>query len=155
MPQGKLRLEQGFPLLTCHYIRPDDGAQVTVSCSGRQGALLSLPFPAACEDTFAQGDFGKWLVRNIDGCMKVAEDLGLGVNRMEDIILVTGRHLAKSWIYVVFSESRGGTELSFVVQTSGNAGAHLEERRATGGNLKLGPSGEVGHCNLPFSSFTL
>jgi len=146
MPRGKSGFEHGFPLLTSHFIRPDDDAQVTVSCSGRQGALLSLPFPAACEDTVAQGDFGKWLVKNIDCCMKVAEDLGLGVNRMEDIILVTGRHLARSWVNVVFSESRGGAQLSFVVQASGNSGVHLEERGATGGDLKLGPSGEVGFC---------
>jgi len=77
--------------------------------------------------------------------MKVAEDLGLGVNRMEDIILVTGRHLARSWVNVVFSENRGGEQLSFVVQASGNSGVHMEERSATGGDLKLGPSGE----NLP------
>jgi len=152
MPQGKFGFERGFSLLTSHSIRPDDGAQVTVSCAGRQGALLSLPLPAACEDTAAQGDFGKWLVKNIDCCMKVAEDLGLGVNRMEDIILVTGRHLARSWVNVVFSENRGGAQLSFVVQPSGNSGVHLEERSATGGDLKLGPSGEVGF--VPFSSLS-
>ena len=144
MPQGKLKFERGILLLTSHFIRPDDNAQVTISCSGRQGALLSLPFPAACEDTVAQGDFGKWLVKNIDRCMKVSEDLGLGVNRMEDIILVTGRHLARSWVNVVFSENRGGAQLSFVVRASGNSGVYLEERSATGGDLKLGPSGEVG-----------
>ena len=80
--------------------------------------------------------------------MKVAEDLGLGVNRMEDIILVTGRHLARSWVNVVFSENRGGAQLSFVVQASGNSGVRLEERSATGGDLKLGPSGEVGLCTI-------
>ena len=148
MPQGKLRFERRIPLLTYHFIRPDDDAQVTVSCPGRQGALLSLPFPAECEDTAAQGDFGKWLVKNIDCCMKVAEDLGLGVNRMEDIILVTGRHLARSWVNVVFSESRGGAQLSFVFRMSGNSGVHLEGRSATGGDLKLGPSGEVGFCAI-------
>ena len=144
MPQGKLEFERRFSLLTPRSIRPDDDAQVTISCSGRQGALLSLPFPAVCEDTIAQGDFGKWLVKNIDSCMKVAEDLGLGVNRMEDIILVTGRHLARSWVNVVFSESQGGAQLSFVLQASrSNFGVHMEERSATGGDLKLGPSGEV------------
>ena len=44
MPQGKLEFERGFSSLTPHFNRPDDDAQVTVSCSGRQGALLSLPF---------------------------------------------------------------------------------------------------------------
>jgi len=145
MPQGKLGFVHGFSLLTSYSIRPDD---VKVSCSGRQGALLSLPFPAACEDTVAQGDFGKWLVKNIDRCMQVAEDLGLGVNRMEDIILVTGRHLARSWVNVVFSESGEGAQLSFVVRASGDSGVHLEERSATGGDLRFGPSGEVGFCTV-------
>jgi len=67
---------------------------------------------------------------------------------MEDIILVTGHHLARSWVNVVFSESRGGTQLSFIVQTAGNLGVHLEERSATGGELKLGPSGEVVFCTI-------
>ena len=75
--------------------------------------------------------------------MRVAEDLGVGVNRMEDIILVTGRHLARSWVNVIFSESQKGAQLSFVSQASGNSRVHLEERSATGGDLKLGPSGEV------------
>ena len=152
MPQGKLGSQRGFSLLTTHSTRPDNDVRVTVSCSGRQGALLSLPFPAACEDTVAQGDFGKWLVKNIDCCMKVAEDLGVGVNRMEDIILVTGRHLARSWVNVVFSEYQAGAQLSFVVQVSGNSGVHLEGRSATGADLKLGPSGKVGHCTI--STFT-
>ena len=117
---------------------------MTFSCSGRQGALLSLPFPAEREDTIAHGDFGKWIVKNIYECIKVAEDLGLGVSRMEDIILVTGRHLARSWVNVAFSESQGRARVSFGVQVSGVSGVHLNERNMRGGELKLGPSGEVG-----------
>ena len=127
-------------------IRPDDDSPVTFSCSGTKGALISLPITAQREDTVAQGDFGKWIVSNIDECMRLAEDLGWGVNRMEDIILVTGRHLAKSWVNVTFSESRGGAQVSFGVRVSGDSCVHLEERNMTGGELKLGPSGEVGFC---------
>jgi len=126
-------------------IRPDDDTSITFSCSGTKGALISLPVPAQCEDTIAHGDFSKWITRNIDDCMRLAEDLGWGVNRMEDIILVTGRHLAKSWVNVAFSESRRGAQVSFGVRVSGVSGVHLEERNGTGGELKLGPSGE----NLP------
>jgi len=82
--------------------------------------------------------------------MRVADELGLGVNRMEDIILVTGRHLARSWINAVFSECRGHAQLSFIARVAGNSSIHLEERNAAGGDLKLGPSGEVGF--VPFSS---
>jgi hypothetical protein len=58
--------------------------------------------------------------------MRLAEERGLGVNRMEDIILVTGRHLARSWVRTVISENRGGAEVSFVAQVSGNSVVHLE-----------------------------
>jgi hypothetical protein len=127
-------------------MRPDDDTQVTYSCTGRQGALLYLPFPAEREDTVALGDFGKWLIKNIDGCMRLAEERGLGVNRMEDIILVTGRHLARSWVRAVFSESRGGAEVSFVAQVSRNSVVHLEQRNVSGAQLEFGPNGEVGFC---------
>jgi len=120
---------------------PDDDAQVTFSCSTKQGALISLPFPTECMDTVAHGDFSKWIVKNIDDCMKLADDLGWGVNRMEDIILVTGRHLTKSWVHVAFSESRGGARVSFCVRVTGASSVHLEERNVTGGELKLGPNG--------------
>jgi len=129
--------------------RPDDNEQITVSCSGKQGALLSLPFPAEREDTVTRGDFGKWLVRHINDCMWIAEELGLGVNRMEDIILVTGRHLARSWINAIFSECSGRAQVSFVARVTGSSSIHLEERNAAGGDLKLGPSGEVGFVPFP------
>ncbi|KAH9961773.1 hypothetical protein BC827DRAFT_1201759 [Russula dissimulans] len=64
---------------------------------------------------------------------------------MEDIILVTGRHLTKSWINVAFSEGRRGAQVSFGVRVTGASSVHLEERNVTGGELKLGPHGE----NLP------
>jgi hypothetical protein len=89
-------------------MRPDDDTQVTFSCSGKQGALLYLPFPAEQEDTVALGDFGKWILENIHDCMRLAEDRGVGINRMEDIILVTGRHLAKSWVRVFSLKDREG-----------------------------------------------
>jgi hypothetical protein len=63
---------------------------------------------------------------------------------MEDIILVTGCHLAKSWISAAFSDSRGGSETSFGVRLSRNSGVHFDERHVNGRDLKLGPSGEVG-----------
>ena len=133
---------------------PDDDTQVTFACSGKQGALLYLPFPAEQEDTVAFGDFGKWIVKNIHDCMRFADERGLGVNRMEDIILVTGRHLAKSWVRAVFSENRGGAQVSFVVNASGNSVLRLEERNVSGAQLKFGPDGQVGFyiilCSKPF-----
>jgi hypothetical protein len=109
--------------------------------------LLYLPFPAAHEETIALGDFAKWIVKNIDDCFKVAEHQGCGVNHMEDIVLVTGRHLARSWISVAFSEGRGGAQVSFGVHVSGDS-VHIEERSVSGGELKRGPSGGVSFCAI-------
>jgi len=105
---------------------------------------LYLPLLAERHDTLARGDFGEWMLENIDACFKVAEDLGYGVERMEDIILVTGCHLAKSWVSVAFSESRGGSQVSFGARVSGSSGVHFDERNVNGRGLKFGPGGEVG-----------
>jgi hypothetical protein len=131
--------------LTLLFMRPDDGTQFTFSCSGRQGALLYLPFPAKREDTVARRDFEKWIINNIYNCMRLAEERGLGVDHMEDIILVTGRHLARSWVRAIFSESRGA-EVSFVAQTSGDSVVHFEERNASGAQIDFCPNDEVGFC---------
>ena len=109
---------------------------------------MYLPLLSERHDTVARGDFGEWMLENIDTCFKVAEDLGYGIERMEDIILVTGCHLAKSWVSATFSDSRGGSEASFGVRVSSNSGVHFDERNVNGRGLKLGPSGEVGFCTV-------
>ncbi len=76
--------------------------------------------------------------------MRFAEEEGLGVDRMEDIILVTGRHLARSWVRAVFSDSRGGAQVTFIARVSGASNVHLEERNVSGAQLELGPRGQVG-----------
>ena len=105
---------------------------------------MYLPLLAERHDTLARGDFGEWMLENIDACFKVAEDLGYGVERMEDVILVTGCHLAKSWVSVAFSESRGGSQVSFGARVSDSSGVHFDERNVNGRGLKFGPGGEVG-----------
>ena len=84
------------------------------------------------------------MVSNIDGCMRVAEDLGLGVSHMEEFMLVTGCHLARSWANVTFSKNQGGAQVSFRVRKSGDSGVAFEEGDVNGGDVKFGPRGEVG-----------
>jgi hypothetical protein len=106
---------------------------------------LSLPVPAQGEDTVAFGDFGKWMIKHIDAWFAFARSLGLGVERMEDIILVTGRHLTKSWVNVAFTQRRLDAGVSFDVQVSSHDQGHvsLEQQYVRGGDLKLGPTGRV------------
>jgi hypothetical protein len=117
--------------------------QVTFSCEGKQGALLSLPVSARSEDTVALDTFGKWMVTHIDAWFAFIRSLGLGVDRMEDIILVTGRHLTKSWINVAFNQHRRDAGVSFNAHVSRDSAVHLERHHVCGGELKLGPTGKV------------
>jgi hypothetical protein len=104
---------------------------------------LSLPVPAQGEDTIAFGDFGKWMIKHIDAWFAFARGLGLGIDRIEDIILVTGRHLTKSWVNVAFTQRRRDTGVSFDVQVSSHGHVSLEQQYVRGGDLKLGPTGRV------------
>ena len=132
------------PSLSLTSSRPEP-AQVTFSCSKKQGAILSLPVPALREETFARGDFARCITKRIDVWFAFARDLGLGVTRMEDIILVTGRDLATSWTNVVFSENQGGEQVSFGVQVNGisNVQWQVPLEDIGGVVVSCGPSGQV------------
>jgi hypothetical protein len=62
---------------------------------------------------------------------------------MEDIILVTGRHLTKSWVNVAFSQRRQNAGVSFNAYVTRDSVVHLERQEMCGGELKLGPTGTV------------
>jgi hypothetical protein len=129
-------------LLTHVQYRPEDESQVTFLCGSRNGALLALPVPAQSEDTVALGTFGQWMVKHIDTWYAFVRAIGLGINRMEDIILVTGHHRAKSWINVAFTQGGRNAGVSFI-QTSSDSHVYLEQKYVRGGQLKLGPTGKV------------
>ena len=89
------------------------------------------------------------MIKNIDAWFAFARGLGLGINRMEDIILVTGRHLTKSWVNVAFTQRRPDAGVSFDVQVSGvSPDISLEQEYVRGGDLKLGPTGRVWICTI-------
>ena len=120
---------------------------ITFSCSGTRGAASYLPTLADREETNAHGDFKKWILKNIDDCLKVAEAEGCAVD-MGDIVLVTGRHLARSWVNVAFSGGSEGAQVTFRAQvTTDPAGdidnIALEQVDVRGADLRLGPNGKV------------
>ena len=51
--------------------------------------VLYLPTKASCENTVALGDFGKWMIKHIDSWFSWVRLLGVGIERMEEIVLVT------------------------------------------------------------------
>jgi hypothetical protein len=107
---------------------------------------LSLPFPAQREDTLIRGLLGQYIIRNIDDWFEFAQHLGSGIENIEEIILVTGRHRTRSWVAATFYESQMGSLVSFGVQASGVSHVDLKWMDARGGTLKLGPSGDVRFC---------
>ena len=89
------------------------------------------------------------MIKHIDTWFAFARGLGLGINRMEDIILVTGRHLTKSWVNVAFTQRRRDSGVSFDVQVSNHGHVALEQQYVHGGDLKLGPTGRVWRVHFP------
>ncbi|KAI0248876.1 hypothetical protein BJV78DRAFT_1232159 [Lactifluus subvellereus] len=122
-------------------------AQVTFSCSRKRGAILSLPVQAQRNDTLAHGEFAKCILKYIDVWFAFARELGLGVTRMEDIILVTGRDLVRSWTNVAFSESKEGEQVSLGVRVTSGGDVEWQFSREDirGVAVNRGPSGQ----NLP------
>jgi hypothetical protein len=83
------------------------------------------------------------MITHIDAWFAFIRSLGLGIERMEDIILVTGRTLTQSWINVAFNQQRFDTGASFNAQVSDDSDIRLERQYVQGGELKLGPTGKV------------
>ena len=131
-----------FLSLTPH--RPDEAAEFSFSCSRRRGAILSLPLPATSKDATARAAFAKCIVKHIDYWYAFARERDLGISR-EDIILVTGCHLARSWANIAFQESEEEEHVSFGVHATGNSEVNwrFTPEGAGGTPYKLGPSGQV------------
>ncbi len=113
-----------------------------------QGAVLCLPIQAKGEDTVASADFGKWLIKHIDRWFAWVRQLGLGINRIEDIILVTGTHRTRSCTNVTFPGGQEDAQVSFraKVDHRGDIVAinwQFSHERNRGAVLNCGPDGEV------------
>ena len=85
------------------------------------------------------------MIRHIDVWFAFAQQRGFGINR-EDLILVTGCHLARSWATIAFHER--GERFSFGVWASGGTDVtwQFTPDGARGVPYNLGPSGQVRFC---------
>jgi hypothetical protein len=111
-----------------------------------------LPVPAQRQDTIARGDFGQWIIKHIEIWLAFTRRLGLGIEKMEDIILVTGFHRTRSWANVAFLESQTDAQVSFGVEVADADGPGISIKwrtspgRVRGAVLSWGPDGKV--CQL-------
>lgn len=113
----------------------------------RTGAVLSLPVRARRENTLAQGDCGEWMLKHIDRLFAFARRLGLGIEQIEDIILVTGCDRTRSWTNVAFLGSQLDARVSFRVDAVDSLNPSINfqfsPEHVRGAVISQGPEGTV------------
>ena len=90
--------------------------------------------------------FGRWMVKHIDTWFAFARNLGL-IHRMEEIVLVTGCDITRSWTNIAFLKGTD-SHASFGVEVKGSTSNpsinfQISPERAQGAVLHHGPVGEV------------
>ena len=143
----------GLLIFHLDFLRPDSPVEVVFSCRKKKGAVISLPTQARCEDTVALGDFGQWMIKHVDPWFAWVRQLGVGITRMEDIVLVTGAHRTRSWTNVAFPGGQVDAQVSFGanVATRGDTVTinwKFSQECSRGAVMNCGPSGEVRHSLL-------
>ena len=120
--------------------------QPSFSFTRKYGAVLSLPVTSRREDTLVLGHFQKWIIKHIDSWFAFTQKRRLGI-KMEDIILVTGCHHARSWTNICFNEVQSDTQASSGLQITENFGDPanwpVTDQNSQGTVVRHGPSGEV------------
>jgi hypothetical protein len=104
------------------------------------------------EDTLAKGDFGAWIVKHIDRWFAFARGLGLGIEQMEEIVLVTGCDHTRSWTNVAFLGSEYNAQATFGVKVDHSPAINIEwqssPEHVQGAVLHQGPDGMVRWCTI-------
>src|SRR3984893_9764826 len=91
------------------------------SCSRRYGALLALPYDGLHEDVIRTKVFEDYIRDNIDVWFAIARRDNLDVDRMEEIILVTGCTLVTAWGVAAFIDTSSEPEVWLKAQFTGGA----------------------------------
>jgi hypothetical protein len=99
------------------------------------------------ENTLIRNVFGRWIMKYIDTWFAFARNLGL-VHQMEEIILVTGCDLTRSWTNIAFLGGRADAQVSFGVEVKGstsnpNINFQFSPGGVRGAVLHHGPVGTV------------
>ena len=98
------------------------------------------------ENTLARGDFGRWIVDHIGSWFTFARKLGLGIEEMEEIILVTGCDRTRSWTNITFLGGQADAKVSFGVKVEGpdsKINFQLSPELVRGAVISQGPEGTV------------
>ena len=82
------------------------------------------------------------MVGHIDEWIAFSQQLGLGIN-LEDLILVTGCHLARTWATIAFQERRESITFGYRASGVSDVKWQFTPEGAHGVAYNLGPSGDV------------
>ena len=102
------------------YSRRTEG--VTYTCRG-PGALLSLPCGGSREDAIHKRMFRERIRDNVDNWFNWSRNADLPVDRMDDLILVTGCTLVTSYASAVLDDYVADAQISLVSTLLKNEGA--------------------------------
>lgn len=87
------------------------------------GALLSLPNGGHHEDAIRAQVFEDYIRAYVDSWFTWARKNRLGIERVEDLILVSGCTLVTSWAAAAFVDDTVDSEISLESRTLNNGGA--------------------------------
>ncbi len=103
-----------------HSSRRTEG--VTYRCRGR-GALLCLPRGGYREYSLHTKGFEKYIRENVVCWFNWSRDIGLPVDRMEDLVFVYGCTLVSSWAAAAFDDYVEDAHVSLTCRSLNNGGA--------------------------------
>jgi hypothetical protein len=112
IPASKSQSCPGRPELTS-YSRSAVSEGVTYQCRG-PGALLSIPHDGRREDVIRPKVFEDYIRDNVDSWFEWSKKIGVRIERMEDLILVTGCTLVPSWASATFLGRSETAQISLV-----------------------------------------
>ncbi|KAI0266125.1 hypothetical protein BC834DRAFT_969641 [Gloeopeniophorella convolvens] len=98
------------------------GANASFKCKKNKGAVLSLPFNASREDAIRTKAFETYIRRHCDSWLAHAIVNDLGVDKLEDIILVTGCDRTNSWAMAAVMNAMHDVDISLGAQAAGGIG---------------------------------
>ena len=87
-----------------------------------------------------------WIVKHIDSWLAFARKLELGIEQMEEIILVTGCDRTRSWTNIAFFGNQIDAKVSFGVRVEGtdtSINFQFLPENANGAVFHYGPEGAV------------
>ena len=112
------------PICSSLYNREILGqGEVSFSTKRTQGAVLVMPHPASSEDVLTSRLYAEYMGGNCDCWLAYATRTRGCEVKMEDLMLVTGRDLTKSWIATAFTDKsvEGSIKLDVNVGAIGSA----------------------------------